>query len=380
MSLDLVSTIMGSLSSESVGRIASGLGLDNTATQRGIAAAVPAVLAGLANSASTSGGALRIARTLSETEELPEGDIAQSMVEAASPAATESGWTAMSSLIGAGPLEAIAAGVAQFAGFGQGPAKKLLGFLVPLIFGFLKREQSRSGLDGKGMASLLASQRSNFERAMPASVARRLQEANTRPTTRQMPVSAGYRQPPAGQSSRSWAYWLLPALIVAGAAIYLLPERDNTRTAQEINQTTTSGSRQAPAKEVAHLPQAAQPAPVTTSAVTPPATPSTEATLESDILANISQLRAALQSVKDPASAQAAMGEIKAITERFSRLKSIAQQLSPESRKALAAAIANRVPDLNGLIDRLGSETNFGGEAKPTMDNLQSELASLSKA
>ncbi len=58
----------------------------------------------------------------------------------------------------------------------------------------------------------------------------------------------------------------------------------------------------------------------------------------------------------------------------------MAQQLTPEARKALAAAVSRRVPDLNGLIDRIGtSQMELGGESKPAMDSLKSQLVGITK-
>jgi hypothetical protein len=112
-----------------------------------------------------------------------------------------------------------------------------------------------------------------------------------------------------------------------------------------------------------------------------PANDPSVATIENDIVANIGRLRATLQTMKDPVSSKAAVGELKDISGQFARLRAAAQRLSPEARKALAAAVANKVPDLNALLDRIGTESGTaGGEAKPAMDTLRSDLTGLSKA
>ena len=272
------------------------------------------------------------------------------------------------------PFRILGTVIAQFAGIGQGSAKSLIGLLAPLVLGFLRREQVSGGLDSKGLASLLVSQRDSIERAMPAPVARRLQDAGFGLASEPVTPSASFRRQPASTAqsspSRSWAYWLIPALILAAAALYLLPEQQASRTAQDINKNTTIV-----AKDNAVLPPARE-APSSTLAT---AGGPTAATLENDIVTNIARLRNAMQTIKDPGSAQAALGELKDISAQFGRLKAMAQQLPLETRKALAAAVASRVPDLNGLIDRVGSETNLGGEAKPAMDSLKSELVSISK-
>ncbi|MGO8953714.1 MAG: DUF937 domain-containing protein [Rhodomicrobium sp.] len=376
MSTNLVSTIMQSLSSEAIGRIASSLALDQTAAQRGVSAGIPGILAALANAASSPDGAQRIGSAVSQIEDMPGSDIVSNLLDSNHRNLADSGWSTISSLLGGGTLEALSTVIAQFAGFGQASAKRLLGLLTPLVLGFLRREQVSSGLDSRGLASLLSSQRETIERAIPAGVARRLQDAGMRPASQ--PVAAGsFRRPaasaPQASSSRSWAYWLLPALVAAAAVLWLLPAPQQTRTVQDINRNTTTIAKDTAAIAPA-VPREQQPAPATTAMA--PAS----VTLENDLVSNIARLRNALQTIKDPGSAQAALGELKEITAQFGHLKAMAQLLSPEARKALAAAVAARVPDLNGLIDRIGSDANLSGEAKPAMDSLRSELVSISKA
>jgi hypothetical protein len=362
MSTNLVSTIMQSLTPEAAGKIASSLGLDQAAAQRGIAAGVPGILAGLANSASSPEGAQRLSTAVSRVEDMPSADIIRGVADANHRSLADTGWSAISSLIGGGPLDTLSSMIAQFAGFGQGSAKRLLGLLAPAVLGFLKREQVSGNLDSHGLANLLSSQRENIDRTMPPGFARRLDEAGAGLRAPQPTPAAGFNRPAAAPAqpsfSRNWAYWLLPALIAAAAALYLLPTQKETRTAQDVDRNAS------PAQQTGTAPAAAN----------------MTATLENDIVANIGRLKTSLQTIKDPASSQAALSELKEISERFSRLRAQAQQLPADARKAIAAAVAAKVPDLNSLIERMGTQMNLSEEAKPAMDNLKSELVSISKA
>ncbi len=373
MSTNLVLAIMQSLSPDVIGKIASSLGMDQTAAQKGISAAIPGILAGLAKAASNPAGAQRLGSVVSQIQDMPSQDMVKNLLEADHSKLAESGWSMISSLMGGNTLQTLSSAIAQFAGFRQGAAKTLVGLLAPLVLGFLRREQLTQGLDSRGLASMLAAQRDNIRRAMPSGVAQSLLDSDLRPANEPVAPQAFRRSTPPVQSSSSShrLFWLLPALILAGLAIYLLPIKEETRTAQDVNNKAATES-----KTTAALPSAQEPAPVST--VTAAAEP-TPATLENDIVANIARLRASLQTIKDPATATAALGEIKDISAQFGRLKGIAQQLSPEARKTLAAAVASRVPDLNGLIDRLGSQTEFSGEAKPAMDSLKFELVGITK-
>jgi hypothetical protein len=291
-------------------------------------------------------------------------DLVKTVVESNHRELSYAGWSTISSLVGEGFLETLSSAIAQFAGFGQRPAKRLLGLLAPMVLGSLRREQVAGRLDSHGLASLLSSQRNNFERAMPPGVARRLADSEA-------PAPAGAIYSPAAVSqtspSRSWAYWLPPAFIVAAATLYLLPSQQETRTAQDINKYTNAA-----AKDAAALQRGLQ------TAATPPAA-SMSAALGHDIVANIARLRTSLGTIIDPASSRAALGELKEISERFGKLRAQAQQLPPKARKAIAAAVTAKVPDMNSLIDRMGAHMNMSEEAKPAMDKLKSELVSISK-
>jgi hypothetical protein len=266
----------------------------------------------------------------------------------------DEGWSMISSLLGHGPLETISSVVAQYAGFSQGTAKRLLAYIGPFILGILRKEQVNSGLDARGLASLLTSQQGNIERAMPAGVARRLEDAGIREVPQQATQRAVPVRDTASQGAPGrWAYWILPALIIAGLAAYLLPWREReTKTTQEATRTAP-----------------AQPTPTRTAAI-----------LEDDIVSTVGRLRSVLQDIKDPASAKAALPDLRDIEARFAKLKTQVQQLPADSRKTLATAISNRIPDLNTLFDRLSNEPSLVGDAKPTLDSVRTELNGLAKA
>ena len=181
----------------------------------------------------------------------------------------------------------------------------------------------------------------------------------------------------SGPSSQSWAYWLLPALIIAGAALYLLPKREETRTAQETNQVTP---QPAPVKETAEVTPATAKEGAQIAAAAAKETAELT-TIENDIATNIERLRVALPKVSDPASAETAVGEIREISNRLAQLRSTAQQLSAEARKSVSGALSAKMSDLNSILDRIIKEINYlSGEAKPAIDTLKTELADLSKA
>ncbi len=373
MATNLVSVIMQSLSPEVMGKLASSLGLEQPVAQKGITAAIPGILARLADTASGYDGVQKLSRAISQVDKLAgsSGDVVKGMLDS-SKNVLGSGWNIGSSVLGGSALETLSSMVARYAGFDLGSAKKLLSFLVPVVLGFLKREQARHNLNNFGLAKLLAGQKSDIERAMPAGF---VPDIEPRPPVRQDTGGAtpSSESASAGKSVRQdRARWLFPALLIVAAAVYFLQKPEETKTAQEINQSTTTVAQQAPAKETAQIGAAS------TAKETAPVT---AATLENDIETNIERLRVALPKVSDPASAQAAVSEIRDVSNRLAQLKSAAEQLSAEARKSVSDAVSARMSELNKLLDRIMKEINYlSGEAKPAIDTLKTKLADLSKA
>jgi hypothetical protein len=366
MSTDLVQAIMSSLTSEAIAKIAALPGLDAQAAQKAIGAAIPGILAGLAGASSTIEGARRVGTEVSRAEAIPSASSVNETCEADLWALANEGAFTLSFLIGGATLDALSRAVSGFGGIGQGAAKGLLGLLTPQVLAILRREQLSSGFDSRGLAVFLAGQRQNVASAMPAAVARIYDMEAGQPGPS---AFAG----PRGSSAGEWLYWLVPAIALAFAAVYFLPGEQTAPSFPGAVKSTLAS------REPAALPPAeygAAPLP----ALSATAASDSIGSLENDIITNIAKLRASLQGIKDPASARTSLGELKGISARFTKLKAAAQQLSPKARKALATAVAAKVPDLNVLLDKIASQATLNTEAKPAMDTLKLELVSLSKA
>ncbi|MFT4078992.1 DUF937 domain-containing protein [Rhodomicrobium sp.] len=391
MATNLLSTITQSFTPDIVGKLASTLGLEQQAAQKGISAGIPGILTGLAGMAQGSDGPKRIGYALSQSENIVgrdavnSGDIIGSLL-GSNRDILQTGWSLISSLIGGGTLDTLTSRLAQYAGLGQGSAKKLIGFLAPVVLAFLKRHQATAGLDNQGIASLLVSQKGDFERAIPSASAIRAGQEIPQETRSTSHIRQGKSASTGG--SANLAYWLLPALIIAGAALYFWPNENRVQQeAEQINRNTRTTAPEAKIGEptTTRTGEAGRNAAINDSTAPLPPQPSQVAgtsavALQNDILTNISRLQTALGRIKDSGSAQAAIGEIRDISDRFASLKTRAQELTPEARQALALAVQQRVPDLNSTLDRIGNEINLGGEAKPVLDTLKNELAKLSKA
>jgi Bacterial protein of unknown function (DUF937)/PRC-barrel domain len=267
MTDNIVSTISRFLTPELISKMASATGLDRTIAHKATAAAVPAILSGLANMAAKGGGARQLANAVAEQPSDLLGSIANSLGGAQQMA--DKGASQLSTLLGGGVQAILASTIGKFLGIGEGPMRMLLGLVTPIILGVLGREQRAQGLDANGLARLLGGQRDEIASAMPAGLARLLQESGFPAGTASASERAAYETPrsaplrvagetaPASSGAR-WAYWALPLLALAGLLWYLFP-RDQ-RVAETVPPTQTNLPRpsgDAPAK-VSYLTTAPQ--------------------------------------------------------------------------------------------------------------------------
>jgi hypothetical protein len=242
MTTNLAATITQSLSPEAIGNIAASLGSDGTAAEKGISAAVPGILAGLANAASTPGGARRLGAVVSQIHGMPTDEIIMHLLGANHRKLAEPGCAMLSTLAGGSFLQTLSSSIAEFSGLGQLAAKRLLGLFTPVVLEFLRREQIAKGLNTKGITGLLASQHGNIRRALPIEIAVRILggdlqtdgEPHTQDKFRGQAAGAARLRP---YGSRT--LWLLAALLLVGVAICPPHMRNERHSVQRVNKNMT---------------------------------------------------------------------------------------------------------------------------------------------
>jgi uncharacterized protein YjeT (DUF2065 family) len=268
MTDNIVATISRFLTPELIGKMASATGLDRSMAHKATAAAVPAILSGLADVAARPGGARQLASAVAEQPTDLLGSLVNSLTGAQQMA--DKGSSVLSSLLGGGMSGLLASTVGKFLGIGEGPMRMLLGLLTPIIMGILGREQRAQGMDANGLARLLSGQKDEIASAMPAGLGRLLEQSGFQPGAAGMasqdrpgfetsrssadaPRSAPLRVADDTPTSRgaSWAYWVLPLLVLGGLLWFLFPREERTVETVPTSQTT---SLPAPTRPVADGP------------------------------------------------------------------------------------------------------------------------------
>jgi hypothetical protein len=180
MAANLVSVVMQFLTPDMIAKIASALGLDRTVAQKAIGGAVPALLASLADVASTPNGARQLTNTLAQQPAGSLESLKGLIGSAGQNNLAETGSSMLSGLFGGGALDTIAQSIGKFAGVDGGSSKSLLGMLGPVVLGALGQQQRSAGLDAGGLASLLGSQKDQIAAAIPSGLADQLSAAGHR--------------------------------------------------------------------------------------------------------------------------------------------------------------------------------------------------------
>ena len=232
MSTNLVSTITQVLSSNFVSRVASSFGLDGAQVEKALQAGAPALLAALTSLVSKPAGAAVLNGAVAQQQPGVLTSLANIIGGSGQKALIDTGASTLTSLLGGTTTSALTNAVGQYAGIGEGGSKSLMGLLGPVVMGVLGQQQRASGLDATGLANLLASQKDNIARALPAGFASYLSGTGildhiTGPTARPEPAYA--RSPSSSTTTPSWLLPALGILAIGALAWYLFsgPAKQN---------------------------------------------------------------------------------------------------------------------------------------------------------
>jgi len=232
MTDNIVTSVTRFLTPELIGKLASAANLDRNIGQRATAAIVPAILSGLANVAGTPAGPRQLASAVAQQPSDMLGNIVSSLTGSA-PQTAAKGMDVLSTLLGGGALGLLTSTLSKFLAVGEAPTRSLMGLLTPLIMGVLGQQQKATGLDANGLARMLTQQKEEITDAMPSGLTSLLESSGlyqriSSPSVTVPPVydtargSTAQRMAGNWATARTWPYWVLPLLALAGLLWYLL--------------------------------------------------------------------------------------------------------------------------------------------------------------
>ncbi len=373
MAANLVSTVMQFITPDMIAKIASALGLDRSIAQKAIGGAVPALLSGLTDLASTPNGARQLTNMVTQQQQQGSLDTIKNLIGGSGQnALADTGSNMLSGLFGGGTMDTMAQTIGKFAGLDAGSGKSLLGMLGPVVLGVLGQQQRSAGLDASGLASLLGSQKEQIAAAIPSGLADRLSAAGLIGKAEESLRSGAAAASAAGSriagqaayaapstATSQWPYWILALAVVGGLAWYALGRHDGDKVAE-----LPAPARMQPATV------GLAPADLTVGGVN----------LANRVNSSVGALKSVLPGITDAASAQAALPKLHEATAQLNEVGNLATKLSPEGKSALAKLIAAARPSIDQMFERVLAAPGVGGIAKPAIDELRGRLDTLSRA
>ena len=365
--MNIVQMILKLLSSgDNLNKIASALGIGQEQAGKAVSAAVPTLLAALAGVASKPGGGADLANVLAKQDSGVLDNIS-SLFSGGGAAASSKGSNMLGSLLGGlggGALGQIGSVLSRFTGVNEGAINKLLGLLVPLVLGALKKQTK--GQDAAGIASMLAEQKGNIVSALPSGLGSLLSSAvpglssligetssaassaARTATTATTEVRGAAREAEAAGSSVM--KWLIPLLLLV-LAFFLVPMM--CRKAPE----TAPVVKEKPAEAI----------------------PAQDAgtKLISDATGLIKDATDSVASIKDEASATAALPKLKDITTKLGALQSQWAQLPQPLQKTVSDALRPLIAKLREAAQPVLALPVVGAKVKPIVDEMFGQLDKL---
>jgi hypothetical protein len=371
MAINLTSVVTQLLTPEVIGQVASFLGIDRSAAQKAVGAAVPTTLASLADLVATPAGISQLSKLLSQPQASPTDLLRNSDAQGLA----QTGSAMLSGLLGNKTIDTMAQALGRFAGTGESGGRSLLGVIGPMVLGALGQQQRDAGLDANGLASLLRSQKDQIVSAIPPGLADQLGAAgliDKAGSGVRTAAAAGSRI--AGASERAtvgasqaayavagkaqWPYWLGALIVVGGLAWYAL-DRPGQQTVAERPATT--------------------PPSTATVGLAPVDLTVDGAKLADQINSSINSLKSVLPTIADQAGAQAALPKINDTVAQLNDIAARAAKLSPEARSALVKLIVAAAPAVNQMCDKVLATPGVAAVAKPAIDDLRAKLDALAK-
>jgi hypothetical protein len=358
--MNIVEMILKLLSSgDTLSKIASMLGMGQEQAGKAVSAAVPTLLAGLADAASKPGGGAKLANILGKQDQGVLDNLS-GLFSGGGGAATAQGSNMLSSLLGGG-LGQISSVLSRFTGVSEDAIGKLLGLLAPIVMSAIGKQAK--GLDAAGIANMLAGQKGNIASALPSGLGSLLSSAvpglssfvgdasnaATSVTRMATNVASGATRE-AEAAGSSVMKWLIPLLLVL-AALFFLPKM--CRTAPETAAVVKEKAAEAtPAPDVGTK-------------------------LISEATGLIKDATDGVASITDEASATAALPKLKDITTKLGGLQSQWDKLPQPLQKTVTDALRPLIAKLREATQPVLALPIVGAKVKPVVDEMLGQLDKL---
>lgn len=338
--MNIIELIKNNLSGNALGQLGSLIGASPEQTKAAAGAAVPSILAGLGKAASTKSGADNLTDLLNNLDPKLTNNPGGMFTGGDTSKLGEAGAGMLDKILGGGVLAGLGGLLSKFSGLGGDMMKKLLAYLAPLILGVIAK-QFGGKASAQGLTQFFTEQKSNIASAMPAGL-----------SLSSLPgfgdVSASAQKAVDSVKQTNPLSWITPILLVALGIVlwfYLKPvEPVNLPGATDLAKNITKAAG---------------------------------TSLTDSINTFFTSTTESLNSIKDVASADAAIPKLKELTGQVDEMKK-GFALVPETGKAaIKTLLGSNLDKLKAIVDKLLAMPVVGEKLKPILEPLMAKLASI---
>jgi hypothetical protein len=356
MAESLIGAVMQTLSPSVIERLGGSFGENREATQKGVAAVIPALLAGLGGLAEQPGGAERVAASAQLQDAGIVDNLSRIVGGSDQGALMDSGQSLLTSLFGGETVDDLIGAVSKYAGLRGDSAAGMMAVLAPVIMAVLGRQKRSMGLDADALGRLLSTQKGAIASLVPAGFSSLLGATGLRdsivgalePVKSNGAIGAAR---PAGVPS--WAY-ALGVIVIALIGYWLWYGAPSQRVAGTANERAVSGSSQPP-----HAAGSVMVGQIDVA---------------KEVRALVDDTSKSLGNVTDAASAQKALPALNDVVAEFDKIKAMTGQIPADGRQTLTRIVGEAKPGLLKLIDQAQAAPGVAGVLKPTLDALKGKL------
>jgi hypothetical protein len=357
--MNLVEQIEKQLSSGVINQLVNLTGASEGAAGSAVKAAVPSLLSALASLASSSVGAQKLLSVLSQFSSGSVESLVSKMTNQPS-AVHEQGADLLSSLLGGNILSGIVSAVSRFAGIAPGATQKLVAYMTPLLLGTIASRFTGKQMNAQGLASMLGAETANIARALPSGFS--LNDVPGLAATGSAAARSAIRGVEAAGSSL--ARWLWPVAGLAALGLLLWWFASSSTPAPE---AAVPNVTRAQSPEIAHVP-----APQVVKNLVPDVTK-----FSTELTDTFSKLTESLTSVKDVASAEAALPELQDLEGKLDVAKTTMNDLGSAGKASIITLVKATEGKLRDLIEKVLAIPGVGEKIKPVVDSITAKLTEL---
>ena len=398
--MNIVDLVKDQLTSQVLGSLGSLVGTNEAQTKAASAAAVPALLGGLAKLAGNAQGAGQLASALGGLDLGMLGNLAGVLGGANSSKVSNVGGGLLGSLFGNTATSAIVETLASFLGIKGGVSRSLLSYLAPVVLGTVAKQLTGSGkaIDAAGIQSLFADQSRNIQSALPAglslgdfgSIAKSVSAATSGGASHSSHASHGHvERQPASSGFPSWLPWLALPLIALGAFLFMNKDKgvkpvDKGATVTnptDMMKKMAEGQKKGEALAKKATEKGAEAVKATTNAVSAAVEKATDAidltAFGGDVTGLFGKLTDSFKGITDVPSAEAAVPGLKDLAGILEGYKATADKLPEAGKTTVKEMVGTNLGLLQPIIDTVLAIPGVGDILRPIVEPMLKTLGTL---